>query len=412
MASLDTLKAKKAQANKYLEEIEEILTETSQVKTSIQSLTEKVNSADKELRTKTTSLRRLERTSTEAIESFQKKRDELTLIFKTTNDFYNKKYLPLQKRIIDPTRGLNNSLANAQKNKTELRRISTYCDARYEEIKKSTVELKKQITQLRNIGRQIDSILRSSQKSKAGVDNILERVKQVENDAKTILKGVRSEHEKARAHNKDIENFKNESKKNQDAINKVKTDSIEKLKSIQDIYELANATGLSGEFEKRRNQHKTEKDNWRKWVFGMSISLLISLLGLYVCQLALNDWDLDSTLDASFYIRFVILSPIVYYLYFSSAQYNKERRFFDKYSFKATLALQLKQHIELLTNMEKLDRERDLDKVLDFIVIAFQKIYNEPFDDEYKMNLKLADIELNLEKKLLKKIGLQTKIDP
>lgn len=407
MTSLDTLKAKKAQANKYLEEIEEILTETSQVKTSIQSLTEKVSSVDKELRTKTTSLRRLERTSTEAIDSFKEKRDELTQIFKTTNDIYNKKLLPLQKRIMDPSKGLNNSLVNAQKNKTELRRISNYCDARYEEIKKSTAELKKQITQLRHIGRQIESILRSSQKSKTGIDNILERVKQIENDAKTILKGVRSEHEKARVHNKEIEIFKNESKKNQDAINKVKTDSTEKLKRIQEIYDLAYKTGLSGEFEKRRNQHETEKDKWRKWVFGMSISLLISLLGLYICQLALNDWDLDSTLDASFYIRFVILSPIVYYLYFSSAQYNKERRFFDKYSFKATLALQLKQHIELLTNMEKLDRERDLDKVLDFIVVAFQKIYSEPFDDEYKMNLKLADMELKLEKKLLERIGVK-----
>ena len=130
MTSLDTLKAKKAHANKYLEEIEEILTETSQVKRSIQSLTEKVSSADKELRTKTTSLRRLERTSTEAIDSFKEKRDELTQIFKTTNDIYNKKLLPLQKRIMDPSKGLNNSLVNAQKNKTELRKISNYCDAR------------------------------------------------------------------------------------------------------------------------------------------------------------------------------------------------------------------------------------------------------------------------------------------
>ena len=218
MTSLDTLKAKKEQANKYLTEIEEVLNEAEEIQKSIQNLTKKLSSSDKDLRTRTTSLRRLEKTSSETIESFKTKRDELSQIFRTTNDFYNKKYLPLQKRILDPSAGLKHTLDNARKDKSELRRISVYCDARYEEIKGSTAELKKQITQLRNIGRQIDSLQRSSLKSKTGIDNILERVKQIENDAKTILKGIRNENDKARGLNNEIEAYKSESTKNQALI--------------------------------------------------------------------------------------------------------------------------------------------------------------------------------------------------
>ena len=101
---------------------------------------------------------------------------------------------------------------------------------------------------------------------------------------------------------------------------------------------------------------------------------------------------------------FLILSPIVYYLVFSSTQYNKVKRLHDKYNFKTTLAMTIKSHIELLTQVEIFQSPERLDKILDFIIEGFNKIYNEPYtNDDFKMKVELANIKLDLQKNLLEK---------
>ena len=107
-------------------------------------------------------------------------------------------------------------------------------------------------------------------------------------------------------------------------------------------------------------------------------------------------------------MRFLILSPIVYYLVFCSSQYNQVKKLHDKYSFKTTLAMTIKSHIELLTHEENFQSPERLDKILDFIIDGFNKIYNEPYaNDDFKMKVELANIKLDLQKNLLEKINLK-----
>ena len=67
--------------------------------------------------------------------------------------------------------------------------------------------------------------------------------------------------------------------------------------------------------------------------------------------------------------------------------------------------MSIKSHIELLTQNEKFQEKESMDKLLDFIINAFNKIYQEPYDDDdYKMKIKLSNIELDLQKKFFEKI--------
>jgi hypothetical protein len=68
----------------------------------------------------------------------------------------------------------------------------------------------------------------------------------------------------------------------------------------------------------------------------------------------------------------------------------------------------IKSHIELLTHVENFQSPERLDKILDFIIEAFNKIYNEPYsNDDFKMKVELANIKLDLQKNLLDKINLK-----
>lgn len=182
------------------------------------------------------------------------------------------------------------------------------------------------------------------------------------------------------------------------------------LKDIQDIYEIAAETGLSGEFDKRRKHLKEALDKWEKRIVITTIVLLVVIVTMFIGQLWLYKWDIENhTFDINFYVRFLIASPIVYYLYFCSSQFSQTKKLHDRYSFKTTLAMSIKHHIELLTEQEKFNQEERINKILDFVLDGFTKIYSEPHNNEdYKLKLKLVNMEMKIEKRIIDSINKLT----
>lgn len=141
----------------------------------------------------------------------------------------------------------------------------------------------------------------------------------------------------------------------------------------------------------------------------ISFVILLLVIGLFLFQLSLQEWKIQD-LKANFYLRYLLLSPIVYYLVFSANQYSKSQKLYDKYSFKTTLAIPVQHHIELLTSKEEFTSSIQIDNVLNFILDAFRKIYSEPYaDDDLKFKLKLANLELEIEKKMVEFIKKERK---
>jgi len=202
-----------------------------------------------------------------------------------------------------------------------------------------------------------------------------------------------------------------------DEINKDKVSSTETIKgyednaiqtlhNIQNIYHIAHDTKLGGEFEKRREEHHNELKKWAYKIKFWSIILTICIIVLFAIQLFLYKGDIKNvTFDVNFYVRFLIFSPIIFYIVFCTNQYQRTNKLCDKYGFKAATAFSLKDHIELLSNNEKFNNPEDLVKILDFTLGSFKDIYMEPNSDNgYKIKLKMANLEVNLRKEFLKKI--------
>lgn len=408
MATTETIKEKRKQAIKLVEEIQSIVKDLKDNQELFNTLSRQIKIKDKDY---TSTLSKLTGLNESLKSLHQKILEDKATIQSHLNDaesFYQKKYLPLVEKINDPTNGLKQKLHSIETDEKNIKRISSICNQKFTEIKTTSTNFKNQVVHLNKLIKRIEGLEKRAEITHNKIDSIHKNVQDLERKSNLALKSVQHDQETSKKVLSQIENVKLDSDSSLSKIIETQAEADEKLASIQRIYEIAHETGLSGEFEKRRNQHNDARKKWGKYLFIASIVLLILLIAFYIFQLWLYDFDLESvTFDINFYIRYVILSPVVYYLFFCSAQHNKERRLFDKYSFKSTLALSIKSHIELLLDQSRFQSPENTDKIMNFVIDGFRNIYNEPYDiDDYRMKLKLSDIELNLEKRLIDKLGI------
>lgn len=333
--------------------------------------------------------------------------------------FYNKKYLPLSKEINDGKTGFAVKIKTAKTESNELSKIKKEGASKLLIIRGLTSDIRDKLKGLGKIERAVRSLHNAIVQNYEKIDIIAEKVKLANDEVIDLHKNIKNLHSQSQKTHSEINRLKDDSEKKNNAISSLKVESQQndaeiltnlessksKLQDIEKIYAIAHETGLSGEFEKRRNDHQKEMNNWAWLVFLVSTTLLILIVALFVFQLKMNGMKLDSVLDLNFYIRFLIFSPVVYYLYFVSIQYAYAKKLHDKYAFKTTLAMTIKSHIILLTK-DGYFNDSSHDKILDFILDAFRKIYNEPYDtDSYKLKIKLANFEIDMQKKIINKLS-------
>jgi hypothetical protein len=406
MAIINTLKSKRDEANKIVNEIIEqskiIEKNVNKSKTLLSNVDTNSNKA-KKLKS---SLNRIISSTNAAILKFRNQRDKVSRLLTQVNNFYNKKYIPLVEKIDNDETGFKARLKQGTAFKNETSRIKDLSKKQYEEVKTYATELRKTSKELRKVDTSVRKLFQNSLNKNTEINKIQSNVKTLENQIKILHKELDKIFITSQKNSKTIFNLLKKSNKEYTEIESIKTDSKKILTEIQGIYGIAAETGLSGEFDKRRTQLKELIKKWEKRIFITSLVLLIMIVLMFILQLMLYNWDLTNhTFDINFYVRFLIASPVVYYLYFCSKQFNQAKKLHDKYSFKTTLAMSIKSHIELLTKHEKFNEKERIDKILEFVLDGFQRIYSEPYsEDDYNMKLKLANIEVDIEKRILETI--------
>lgn len=179
-----------------------------------------------------------------------------------------------------------------------------------------------------------------------------------------------------------IEDSKNSILNSETDINKIKEDAISTNEKINKLYGFANNSAMAGAFGDRRDILEIELSKWHtKVIIGTAI-LFVSVILLLGIQMHLNNWTLKG-LSYDFYLRFLFVGPIFYYIVFCNTQYNHTRRVLDKYTFKATVALTIEAHTELLSkNFTEEEFKKD---ILNFSLDSLNKVYDRPYIDEIQM---------------------------
>ncbi|MCY1636253.1 hypothetical protein [Marinifilum sp. D737] len=407
MATNDTLKSKRDEANKIVEEIKASFQIIEANLNESKSILKQHEDNSTETKKINTTLKRLAHSTEVAIAKFRSERDKVSRLLTQVNNFYEKKYVPLLNKVEDENTGFRARLKQGTQFKNEILKIKESSKTQYDEVKKFASELRKSNRELTVIDSSIRKLFQNSTNKNSKINEINAHVSELD---KKILKthdNLNKLFIQSQKNEKVISELLIKSNTEFENIRTIKSDSEKLLSDIQEIYEIAAETGLSGEFDKRRKHLKESLVHWEKRIFITTVVLLVVIIIMFVGQLWLYKWDIENhTFDINFYVRFLIASPIVYYLYFCSSQYSQTKKLHDKYSFKTTLAMSIKHHIQLLTEHEKFNKDERINKILDFVLDGFQRIYTEPHtNDDYKLKLKLANMEMDIEKRLIESIS-------
>ena len=333
--------------------------------------------------------------------SLDSEKNKINKLYSEINSFYTNKYLPLYKEISDTKKGLKptlNLIHNKDKRITEIRDIS---------IKKFNL-LKKQINDYKKLSENLQFLIDNTKKSAIQINDrnknsneVYETTKKLNEQIKSILIEFEENNRVSKEFHKEINELSVKSNKHWTDILKFHKESKIRLDEINAIYEIAADTGRGGEFDKRRSHLKTDLIKWEKNIRITTIILTIFIVFLFIFHLCLVGFKIKSiTFDLSFYLRFLMTSPVIFYLFFCTEQFKKTKILHDKYSFKTTLAFSIQSHLELLSKNEDFTEPEHINKILDFTLNGFSKIYQEPYivnDNNVKINLKLKELEVGVE---------------
>ena len=406
MAKRSTLEAQQEKATQVLAKMNEQLASINIVLKDANAILDAIDKKDKDYKKLNTTLQSINTTTKSAIKVFNADKKKIASKLSEANRFYTQRYLPLATKINDPTTGLSAKLKETQKDYNAYKAVKADCEAKFKEIASIAKDSTNKSKELAKMELAIAKFHRNAEADTTKIGNLLVKAGETNTKISQIHKDLVELKKKSQELKDNIATLEsNSSTLNTNIIDYHKT-SKEKLEAIEKVYEIAHETGLSGEFEKRRNNLSKEIKKWEKYILITSSVLFAGVIGFFIFQLDLHDWEVDEAFDLNFYARFLIFSPLVYYIYFVSTQYNKAKKLHDKYAFKTTLSMTIKSHIELLTQNGYFEQEGQCDKILNFILDGFRKIYSEPYvSDNYKMKIKLANFEIDLQKKIIDKLS-------
>lgn len=410
MSVLDSLNSKREEANKI---VSEILEKSIELDKRLDESTKIINhliTNSKNSDGLNSSLKSTISSTNKTLERFRAEKTKVNTILKNVNSFYDKKYVPLLAKIEDKQIGFQAKLNNSKKETDEILKYKSIAINQYEEIKKIATDLKSKYPELKRLDTNIRKLAINATNDSNKTKSLKDSVQLLELKIKKTNTEIQALFKTSEKDSKEIQILLNNSNNDIENITKNSAESNKVLSEIQRIYDLAAQTGLSGEFERQKLQLSGQLKKWEFRIFLISIVLLISIISLFLLELKLYDWKLKS-IDVNFYLRFILFSPIIYYLYFCTNQFGEAKKLYDKYTFKTTLAMSIQNHIKMLLDEEKFDVGAK-DKILEFVLNGFQKIYSEPYtENNLKIGLKLQNIEMNLEKKLFEKLN-EIKLNP
>lgn len=405
MAILYTLQKKKDDADKI---VNEITLKSKAIEERIErttTLLKSIETNDKEYQKLILNLQKIQETASDNVTKFKVEKDKINKLHSEIQKFYTSKYLPLVEKIENSETGFAIRIKSVNAAIKEIDKISSSCEAQFKKIKSYADRYTKALVSLEKLDKSIQKIYEKVQSNAANSETLTKAIQEAKKNTDLFGKEISTLRNKSVEYETKIQVLLQQAKSESENILSIKTKSESTLNEILNIYEIAADTGRSGEFDKRRKALTLELHKWEKHVTGSTIVLFAAIIGLFIWQLCLSNWNLkDLTMNLNFYCRFLLTSPIIYYVTFVSIQYNKTKKLVDTYSYKTTMAMSIKSHLELLStndSLKKYDKE-----ILQFTLDAFNKIYKEPYDknDDMKINLKILDMELKFEKNIMKEL--------
>lgn len=159
---------------------------------------------------------------------------------------------------------------------------------------------------------------------------------------------------------------------------------------IRDQLGLVNAGILSNSFKVEAEKLEKAVNNRFWWLLAVTIILFVVAGILVFWELATsnNFWS------TNFVIKLTLTTPVVFYLVFITKAYNRDKRLYDEYTFKSTVALSFEAYRKLIK--EDGAQSADQTKVIDFLISSISNLYTSPMENIHKQYIKDEDVDIDI----------------
>lgn len=321
------------------------------------------------------------------IVDLRKKRDNLKNLLSSTERYINNNFQSLKNKIDDPNEGLNAKLKKGKKFETSANSLNKNfqkASIKLSELKKESTDKIRDIRKTHYDLKLIDKSLRQIKQDIDGTNLEIEESKIKIDTAKNVI--LENERKVVDSSNI-ISRLQTESTSNSESIGEFKSEAESDLEKIKNIYGMAANAGLGGEFDKSRKHIEKNLKVWRIHIISATSLLFLFFILFFIFQLSIVDYDLSRVkINDAILTRLLMSAPIIFYLVFSTSQYNRNKMLYERYAYKTAISLSIEAHMSLLLRIDKQGDGMVSDKVLDFILSGFRKIYREPYKKIDKLN--------------------------
>lgn len=266
---------------------------------------------------------------------------------------------------------MQNALAGLEGRVATLQNLADKADGRFQDIQTRRNEATRLRGEIETTKQQAGTLLTEITQSKTNASEAEEAIEGLVSDAETSK-------ETFNTHSKNLEEIEGKLKKFEEEITE----------------QLARATSgaLALSFEVRKERVEEELKRWRDNLY-MSVKILIGI-GLFFFV-----YSFFATVDLQYFLKLTVSFPVIFAVWFSSIQYNKERFIVERYAFKAAQAKSLSAFSKTVKEINPSD-EGQLE-TQKFVIAAIKKIYVAPKlgidDPDFPL-----DKALNIAKEIIK----------
>ena len=216
---------------------------------------------------------------------------------------------------------------------------------------------------------------------KDSVDAIKDDVIAIKSNSDTLYKEIRKFRDNAASYANEIDQLKKSAGETIKLIENDHTKSQKLSEQIAEIFKLGSRGAHSSYFVTRRNQLFWISVFWVCLFAALLVATLVLAI-IFIMPLADTLKDPKATVGIEvFLLRFSIITPTLVGAVYALRQYSHERRLYEKYAFKAISTYSVEASVGTLTrSLEKYNHDRKDEKVIDFAIDIFRRIYDEPLE--------------------------------
>jgi len=316
--------------------------------------------------------------------------------------FYTDKFEELNNKILDGENGLEATLKFVAVKRQEVEEIADNATNSLNSLNDSVNEYGKVLKTFNSLYNAVQELFDTVNDSESGIDKKFTII----SETKTRIDELYTKSQVSFKIISDLEvkidRIFNEAKEKLATISKAEENSKSTFEEIKRIYGIAADTGMGGEFNKRSTEFKNDFIDWGQKIIIATIVLFTAILILFILPYFCKDKSFcDVKLTPDFLLRITITSPLIFYLVFCTTQYTKAKDAYYKYCFKSTLAISIRNHINLLSDNSLFNDKAYTQQILDFAVRGLDRIYEEPYFDknmEHKFRIKEDEIKFGFQK--------------